>query len=137
MATINRSQRETMSIYKDALLESTNFSNEGETENPTTLQDVVLNYLCKNINEICVTKPVIITPKRRRVHSGSNHSFESEIDLHDKMYLVANHNTYSFTNDVQAENLPDSIDRGNSFNTFFKYLSLNYHFLFHTENSSI
>ena len=121
MATINRSQRETMNIFKDALLESTNFSNEGETENPTTLQDVVLNYLCKNINEICVTKPVIITPKRRRVHSGSNHSFVSEIDLHDKMYLVGNHNTYSFTNDVQADNLPNSIDRGKPLNIFFKY----------------
>ena len=124
MAAINRSQRETMSIYKDALLESTNFSNEGETENPTTLQDVVLNYLCKNINEICVTKPVIITPKRRRVHSGSNHSFVSEIDLHDKMYLVGNHNTYSFTNDVQAENLTDSIDRGNFIEYFLQKFTL-------------
>ena len=91
---------------------SNHFSNEGETEIPTKLQDLILNYVCKNINEICVTKPVIITPKRRRVHSGSNHTFVSEIDVDDKLYVVANHNTYSFSNEIHAENSPNTIERG-------------------------
>ena len=91
---------------------SVNFGNGGETEHPLTLQDIVLNYLCENIDEICVTKPVIITPKRRRVNSGSNHSYISEIDLNDKLHLVSNPTTYSTNNEANVDNLMNSTETG-------------------------
>ena len=83
---------------------------KGVEEYPATLQELVLNYLCKNLDEICVTKPVITTPKRRRVHSGPNHCFASEMDLDDELQLlerVSGQNTNSYTDEVRAENLQE------------------------------
>ena len=95
---------------ENKMASSANFSNGGETEYPATLQELVLNYLCKNLDEICVTKPVITTPKRRRVHSGPNHCFASEMDLDDELQLlerVSGQNTNSYTDEVRAENLQE------------------------------
>ena len=96
---------------KNKMPSSANFSNGGETEYPATLQELVLNYLCKNLDEICVTKPVITTPKRRRVHSGPNHCFASEMDLDEELQLlerVSGRNTNSYTDEVRAENLQEN-----------------------------
>ena len=97
-------------IPRKTMSGSANFGNGGETEHPLTLQDLALNYLCENIDEICVTKPVIITPKRRRVNSGSNHSYISEIDLNDKLHLVSNPSTYS--TEANVDNLMNSSEKG-------------------------
>ena len=57
------------------------FGDSGETAYPLSLQDICLNYLCSNLNEICVTKTIVVTPKRRRVNSGTNISYIDETDL--------------------------------------------------------
>ena len=56
------------------------FGESGETEHPFSLQDICLNYLCNNLNEICVTKTIVVTPKRRRVSSGSSQSYITDFD---------------------------------------------------------
>ena len=52
--------------------DSKQFSENGETEHPFSLQDICLNYICNNLADICVTKTIVVSPKRRRVLSGSS-----------------------------------------------------------------
>ena len=61
-------------------LNSAHFGESGETENPCSLQDTCLKYLCNNLNEICVTKTIVVTPKRRRVNSGSSPIYVDVVD---------------------------------------------------------
>ena len=62
---------------------STHFGESGEIEHPLSLQNICLNYLCINLNEICVKKTVVVSPKRRRVHSGSNQLYVDLVDSSD------------------------------------------------------
>ena len=52
--------------------DSKHFGENGETENPLSLQDICLNYICINLADICVIKTIVASPKRRRVLSGSS-----------------------------------------------------------------
>ena len=69
------------------------FGDNGETANPFALHDICLNYLCDNLNEICVTKTIIVTPKRRRVNSGANPSYIDEVDSGNHLKLGLYQNT--------------------------------------------
>ena len=63
------------------------FGESGETAYPFSLHDICLNYLCNNLNEICVTKTIVVTPKRRRVNSGTNQSYIDETDSSNELKL--------------------------------------------------
>ena len=52
--------------------DSKQFGENGETEHPISLQDICLDYICNNLADICVTKTIVVSPKRRRVLSGSS-----------------------------------------------------------------
>ena len=49
-----------------------------ESNHPSSLQDICLNCLCDNLNEICVIKNIVVSPKRRRVSSGQSHEATSK-----------------------------------------------------------
>ena len=59
--------------------DSKHFGGNGETEHPFSLQDICLNYICNNLTDICVTKTIVVSPKRRRVLSGSG-SYDIQVD---------------------------------------------------------
>ena len=72
---------------------SSYFGDSGETAYPFSLHDICLDYLCNNLNEICVTKTIVVTPKRRRVNSGTNQSYIDETDSGNELKIGIYQNT--------------------------------------------
>ena len=89
---------------------SSYFGDCGETEHPCSLQDTCLAYLCNNLNEICVTKTVVVTPKRRKVNSGSSQSFVDEVESSaTDVQLNSYQNAHSIGNEKNDEGVDPAI----------------------------
>ena len=93
MASANQVEK----LYQD----SGNFGESGETEHPLTLQEICFNYICNNLNEICVIKNVVVTPKRRRISSGILPSYVDVVDF-GSSHSSLNSAAYSHSKDNET-----------------------------------